>query len=36
MVYKGPGIARDMARVLKDKLAATRFSNLAEAVGSSA
>ena len=36
MVYEGPGIARDMARVLKNKLAATRFSTLAEAVGSSA
>jgi dihydroorotate dehydrogenase len=36
MVYKGPGIARDMARVLKDKIATTRFATLAEAVGSSA
>ncbi|WP_426266080.1 quinone-dependent dihydroorotate dehydrogenase [Sphingomonas sp. LHG3443-2] len=36
MVYKGPGIAREMASVLKNKLAATRFSSIAEAVGSSA
>jgi len=36
MVYKGPQIARDMARELVERLATTRFSNLAEAVGSNA
>ncbi|UUR07373.1 quinone-dependent dihydroorotate dehydrogenase [Sphingomonas glaciei] len=36
MVYEGPGIARDMARGLVERLATTRFSTLAEAVGSNA
>lgn len=36
MVYKGPQIARDIAADLRERLAATRFSTVAEAVGSSA
>jgi dihydroorotate dehydrogenase len=36
MVYEGPGIARDMAHGIKERLATTRFSTIAEAVGSSA
>jgi dihydroorotate dehydrogenase len=36
MVYKGPGLARQIARHLGQELAKTRFSTLAEAVGSSA
>lgn len=36
MVYKGPGVARDIASDLVRQLDATRFSTLAEAVGSSA
>lgn len=35
MVYKGPQIAHDIANGLRDKVAATRFSSIAEAVGSS-
>lgn len=36
MVYEGPGIARDMAKGIGERLATTRFSTLAEAVGSNA
>ncbi|GAA4008112.1 quinone-dependent dihydroorotate dehydrogenase [Sphingomonas swuensis] len=36
MVYEGPGIARTIADYLLGRLARTRFSTLAEAVGSSA
>jgi dihydroorotate dehydrogenase len=36
MVYEGPGIARDIAHGIKERLAITRFSSLAEAVGSNA
>jgi len=36
MVYKGPQIARDIAGDVREQLAATRFSSLAEAIGSSA